>query len=357
MKAARLYELGKPLKVEEVPEPVLRSGGAIVRVLRAPILSFAGQVFSGELGYMLPPLPFTPGPSAIGVVEAVADDVFGLQVGQKVFCDPLISSQTQGGQPDSILIGWTGLAAASPQMQSLWKDGTSAEKILWPGECLTPLEDTETIDLNQLACLGYLTIPYGGFLRGELRPGQTLIVNGATGNLGAAAVLVALAMGVSKIVVVGRDRVTLEKLVQLDPKRVVTASLSGNAAEYTERISEAAGGADMVLDVLGGVSTPEPTVACINALRPRGTAVFLGGVKAEIPLSYPKIMHMELTITGAHMFPRQAPKELLRMITAGMLKLDAIQTHAFKLDDISHAIDKAAKLKGLEYCVLVPNTQ
>lgn len=67
-------------------------------------------------------------------------------------------------------------------------------------------------------------------------------------------------------------------------------------------------------------------------------------------------MLMELTIRGAFMYPRQAPGELLRMISALTLKLDAIQLHTFGLDDITEAIANASKLKGLEYCVLVPNT-
>jgi alcohol dehydrogenase len=272
-----------------------------------------------------------------------------------VFCDPFIWSRTIGEPPDSILIGWTGLAAASSQMQSLWKDGPFAEKVLWPAECLTPLGDIQSVEPTLLACLGYLAIPYGGFLRGELRPSQLLIVNGATGGLGAAAVIVALAMGVSKVVAVGRDEQTLEKLVQLDPKRVISAPLTGDDSESSERINLAAGGADMVLDVLGGVTNPEPTIACINALRPRGTAVFMGGVKADIPLPYPQIMLKELTIRGAFMYPRQVPGELLRMVAAQTLNLKAIQTYVFKLDDIAEAIALAATIKGLDYCVLAPN--
>ena len=93
-------------------------------------------------------------------------------------------------------------------------------------------------------------------------------------------------MGVAKVVAVGRDRDMLAKLVKLDPKRVIDTPLSGDVSEDSERIKAAAGEADMVLDVLGGVTTPEPTIACIDALRPRGTAVFMGGVKADIPLPY-----------------------------------------------------------------------
>lgn len=354
MKAARLYELGKPLKVEEVPEPTLRAGGVIVKVLSSHVPPFTDRVLSGELGYAVPPLPFTPCDNAVGKVEAIADDVFNLEIGQIVFCDPFISSHTLGGESDAILIGWTGLAAASTRMQALWKDGAFAQKALWPAECLTPLPNAESIDPALLACLNYLTIPYGGFLRGELHAGQTLIVNGATGGLGASAVLVALAIGVSKIVIVGRDRETLEQLVQLNPKRVVSVPLEGNFSDYSKQIAKAADGADMVLDVLGGLTNPEPTMACIHALRPGGTAVFMGGVKTEIPIPYSKIMLEELTIRGAFMYPRHVPGEIYRMVAAGFLDLKPIQTHTFPLDKVNEAVTKAAQLKGLDYCVIVP---
>ena len=55
------------------------------------------------------------------------------------------------------------------------------------------------------------------------------------------------------------------------------------------------------------------------------------------------------------MYPRSAPGDLLRMIQAGTLKLEAIKTHVFSLDQIDEAISKAATLKGLEYSVVVPS--
>ena len=355
MKAARLYQVGKPLEIEEIPDPILKPGSAIIRVLSSHIPPFTNGVLSGELGYAFPPLPFTPGVNAIGVVEAVAEDAFGLEVGQTVFCDPYIYSPRHlGAESDAILIGWTGLASASERMQSLWKDGGFAQKVVRPVESLTPLPNAESFNPALLASLNYLTVSYGGLLRGELHAGQTLIVNGATGGLGVMAVLLALAMGVSKIVTVGRDRETLQKLVQIDPKRVISVRLEGNFSDDSKQIAQAADGADMVLDVLGGLTNPEPTMAAINALRPRGTAVFVGGVQTDIPLPYSKIMLEELTIRGAFMYPRHVPGEIYRMIASGILDLSPIQTHTFSLDKINEAVNRAAKLKGLEQCVVIP---
>ena len=354
MKAARLYEVGTALKVEELAEPELNPGGVIVRVLASHVPNFMSGIVSGKLNYYVMPLPFIPGPGAIAVVEAVADDVFGLKLGQKVFCDINMASKTNDAPPEKILIGITALTPNSGPLQQLWRDGTFAEKVCYPAECLTPLGDAADVEPTTLASLNFLTIAYGGLLRGEVRPGQTLIVNGATGCMGASAVLVSLAMGVGKVVAVGRNQQTLDTLVQLDPKRVTSVALTGNADDG-EKVKAASGGADVVLDCLGSVKTPEPVLACINALHPGGTAVFIGGVEADIPLPYFRIMIQELTVRGAFMYPRHVPNDLLRMIAAGTLNLNAIKTHVFPLDSVNEAVSKAATLRGLEYSIVVPN--
>lgn len=356
MKAARLHKSGTLLEVEEVAEPTLQAGGVIVRILASHVPNFMSGIVSGTLDYYVMPLPFIPGPSAIGVVESIADDVFGLKLGQKVFCDINMASKVNGVTPEKILIGITALTPNSRPLQQLWRDGTFAQKVCFPGECLTPLGEATDFDPTTLASLNFLTIAYGGLLRSELRPGQTLIVNGATGCMGASAVLVSLAMGVGKVVAVGRHQETLDTLVQLDPKRVLSVTLAGNA-EDGEKVKAVAGGADILLDCLGGVKSPEPVLVCLNALRPGGTAVFIGGVAAEIPLPYFRIMIEELTVKGAFMYPRHVPNDLLRMIAAGTLDLKPIKTHVFPLDSVNEAISKAATLRGLEYSVVVPNSE
>ncbi len=355
MKAARLYSTEQPLKVESISEPQLHSGSVIIKVLSTHVPPFTHKVISGKLGYALPEFPFTPGTSAIGIIEKVADDVFDLEIGQKVFCDPYIYSTTMGASPDAILLGWTGLAEKSNRIQALWKDGTFAEKVIFPAECLTPLGEAESFPSERLACLSYLTIAAGGLTRAPLNRTQTLVVNGATGGLGSAAVLVGLAMGAAKVVAVARNKEQLKTLEQLD-KRVISIATQGNIELDSEAIRNATnGGADVAIDLLGSVSKPEPTLTCLNALRRGGTAVFVGGVTVDIPLPYSKIMLEQLTIKGSFMYPRHIPNELIKMIIAGSLNLDAINVKTFSLDEIELAINEASSSKGLEYCVVVPN--
>lgn len=353
MKAVRLEAAGSSLRLEEVPEPVLHSGGVLVQVRSAPVLSFMKQVVSGTLGYTMP-TPFTPGANAVGVVEAVAEDVFGFEPGDPVFCDPWMASHTLSGSSDAILIGLTGLTPHAERMQRQWRDGTFAEKVLWPAEALTPLRKLPSIDYQRIAYLSFLSIPYGGLLRGEFRPGQTVMVNGATGTLGAAGVLVALAMGAARVIAVGRDRTTLEKIQSLDPRRVMPVALAGQLDTDRTTLRTVAQGADLLLDLLGGATTPDPTLACLQALRPRGTAILMGGVQANLPLAYSQIMLNGVTIRGAFMYPRHAPGDLLNLIAAGTLDLTPLEVSSYPLERIDDALELAARSRGLAYCVVVP---
>jgi len=350
MKAARLNELGQPMVIEEIAEPVLRPGGIRVKVLSASVPSFTGAVMSGQMPMPLP-VPFTPGPSCVGEVEAVADDVIGFEVGQRVFCAPNLTVRTNGGGVEKILIGWFALTPGAGQLMEQWKDGCFAEKAVYPASCVTPLGAG---DPNEQIALGPLAISYGGLLGGNLQPGQGVLINGATGNLGAAAVLAALAMGAATVFAVGRNQEVLDQVKALDPARVQTVALQGEPEAYAKQVAEAALGVDMVLDALGYVAGPEPTLAAMGALRPGGTMIFMGGVMADIPVPYLTMVGMELTVRGSFMYPAWAPAALWRMVACGTLDLGKTQSKAFALDDINEAVAAAGAMKCLSYCVVTP---
>lgn len=352
MKAVYLEKPGAPLKVIDAPEPTLQPGGVIVKISVAPILSFMKKVVSGELGYAMA-TPWIPGPNAVGEVDSVAEDVVRLKTGDQVYIDPHVYTHTTTDAYDGILLGLTGLSPLAPALQQRWRNGTFAEKCLVPAECLTVLRRT-AYEPPQLAWLSYAAVAYGGLLRGEFRPGQTLIVSGATGNIGACAVMLGLAMGARRIVALGRDDGILEQLKTLDPMRIATVSLKGDFERDKREIAAAAGSADLVYDMLGNVSSFAPTSAAIHALRRGGTAVLMGGVQASVDLPYVHIMLNELTIKGVMMYPRCAPAELLDMVMAGLLPLDKLQVRTFPLEEIAAALDHAERSGGLSYAMLTP---
>lgn len=353
MKAAVLQNKGEELQVINMPEPSVVTGSVKVRILSSHILSFAKYLFGGQMPVPLP-TPYIPGPSAIGIVEEVANDVSGLEIGQKVFCNPYITSKAQTGVQEAILKGWFGLTADSSRLIEQWKQGSFAEAAVYPAENVTPITGLDHIDDSKLAIINYLSITYGGFLKGKLSPGQTVLINGATGNMGSAAVLVSLAMGAKIVYVVGRNRAEIDNLKTLDPKRVIPILLEGPEEEYVNILTSKASNVDLVLDALGTVLTPYLTSAGISTLRPKGTVVFIGGVFTDVPVSYYDMLTREITITGSFMYPETAPMDILNMIKAGTLSIESVKTDDFSLVDVNVAINRAAELKGLHYSILKP---
>ena len=84
-------------------------------------------------------------------------------------------------------------------MQALWKDGPLAEKMLVPGECCTVIKEPISASPAQLAAVSGLSLAYGALLKGEVKAGSTIVINGGGGSFGSLAVLTALAVGVAKV--------------------------------------------------------------------------------------------------------------------------------------------------------------
>ncbi|MCB1647206.1 MAG: alcohol dehydrogenase catalytic domain-containing protein, partial [Pseudomonadales bacterium] len=104
MKAAVLKQFGSPLSVESVAAPQLGTGEVIVDVHASRVLSYSGEVFSGERQYLLE-LPVIPGPGAIGRIREAGPDATRLAVGDWVYCNPTICSRDSIGDPDITLQG------------------------------------------------------------------------------------------------------------------------------------------------------------------------------------------------------------------------------------------------------------
>jgi alcohol dehydrogenase len=347
MKSARLERLGEPLVLSEQPEPTLRPGGVVVRMLNARVISYTKEVFAGRQGRPLP-MPFTPGAGGIGVVEKVANDVEGIEPGERV----LLSSYVRSNDDASwLLVGWAG---TSDSLRRAWPDGSFAERALWPAACVTPLRGLEGLDATKLATLGTCVVPYGGLIAGGTQPGHVVAVNGANGCFGAAGVVMALALGASRVLAVGRDAEGLGKLRAACGDAVVPVVFGADEGANVVALREAAvgRGPHQVLDFVGQTRDPSATRACIRALRDGGSAVFMGGVQADVPVPYFEAMVRDLVVRGCFMHPAWAPANLVRLAASGRLNLDAFQVTPLELSRVNEAIEHAARDKGLRATVL-----
>ena len=182
MKAAWLEAVGTPLQIRDIPDPVATPAGVIVRVLAVRVPSYTRKVCDGTLGYDLL-TPLVPGPTCIGQIEHIGEDVFDLAIGDVVLCNSLLSSGDLTRSRDEILIGWTGTGSPrSRAMQERWRHGSFAQLAHYPARCLTVLPEAAQIDRTLLPFFASLAIADGGLRRGHLEAGQIVVVSGATGQ-------------------------------------------------------------------------------------------------------------------------------------------------------------------------------
>jgi NADPH:quinone reductase-like Zn-dependent oxidoreductase len=314
------------------------------------VLSYANEVFSGERKYLLD-LPVIPGPGAIGRVRAFGPDATHLVKGDWVFCDPTVRSRDDVLSPDITLQGWVASGEGGLRLQKHFRDGS------WAGQMRVPTENVKRIgainaaDAVSWCALGTLLVPYGGFLAANLQAGETVLVSGATGNFGSAAVAVALAMGAACVVAPGRNEKALKDLVRRFGERVRTVKLSGNEDEDRERMKQAApGGIDCVLDIMPPSVAATTVRAAVMTVRPNGRVALMGGVGMAggpgLELPYPWLMRNCISIHGVWMYPPEATIRLVGLIRAGLIKLDHFEATTFDLDHVNEAVAYAAANAG-----------
>ena len=190
--------------------------------------------------------------------------------------------------------------------------GTLAQRLVIPVGNILALPSG--VDLTTAACLptAYLTAYRMLFVRGALRPGQRVLVHGATGGVASAAILLGAATGLI-VFATSRD----------DAKRAVAIELGAAAAFATDRdaskqvIAASQGGVDAVLDTVGEVTWD----FSLRVLRPGGTVVVSGATSGpNPPAQLNRIFWRQLTVAGSSMGTREELSRVVQLCAAGSLK-------------------------------------
>jgi threonine dehydrogenase-like Zn-dependent dehydrogenase len=350
MRAWTLASENDDLRLCDVPAPTLQGGGVLVEVLAAHLPAYTKTVVKGNRGGL--PVPLVLGPACIARVIAVAPDVFHLVPGDVVVDTALLDA----GGGDEILVGWVGLGGSgagserTARMRAVWHDGVFAEQALCAKETLVKLPGAENYpDVARLSFLPWLCIAAAGLHAAGPLTGRDVAVIGATGQLGGAAVLTALAGGAGTVTAVGRNTEALHRLAHLSP-RVRTHRLTGDRATDAAGI----GPVDVALDALGATPTADATMAAYDSLRGRGTLVLIGGVRQDLVIPYGDLMRRRLTLRGSWMSDDDTVTTVWNLIRARLLDLSAIEPLTVGLDDPTAALDLAERTTGLGFVTLVP---
>ncbi len=264
MRAVQISELSGPDAVRIVdapaPEPnhMLTPGeGVLIDVVSAGV-SFPDVLQTRGLYQLKPDLPFIPGCEVAGtVVHAPADS--GLQTGQRVAAFTVL--------------------------------GGMAEQAVAPAYLTFALSDRLDFAQGASLILNYHTVYFALKLRGRLKEGERVLIHGAAGGIGTAALQVARALGASTIAVVSSDekeRVAREagadEVVRSDgPWREQVLELTG-------------GGVDVVLDPVGG----DRFTDSLRCLREQGRALVVGFTGGAIPeVKVNRLLLRNIEVVGA----------------------------------------------------------
>lgn len=174
MKALRSHTPGGPqtLTVDEVVDPVAGPGELLVRV-RAAAINFPDVLIIEDKYQFKPPRPFAPGGEIAGEVEAVGDGVSGWSPGDRLIAVP----------------GWGGLSG----------------KIVIKANTAIPLPPERSFVDGAALLLTYATSIHALYDRGKLQAGETLLVLGAAGGVGLAAIELGKARGARVVAAVSSD--------------------------------------------------------------------------------------------------------------------------------------------------------
>jgi NADPH:quinone reductase-like Zn-dependent oxidoreductase len=259
------------LELRDVPEPMPGPGDLLVRV-RACAINYPDVLIIEDKYQMRPPRPFAPGGEVAGEVIALGDGVADWQTGER-------------------LVAVTGF-------------GGLAEMVVVPAKNAFRLPAERSFTDGAALLLTYATSIHGLYDRGRLQAGQTLLVLGAAGGVGLAAVDLGVALGARVLAAASSP----EKL-KVCTQRGAEAVIDYDREDLKSRIREITGdGAQAVLDPVGGPYA-EPA---LRSLARGGRFVTLGYAAGSIPaIPLNLVMLKGISVQGMEIrtFATDHPKE------------------------------------------------
>jgi NADPH:quinone reductase len=260
MKAIRVHEFGGPevMELEEVPDLQPGPGQVLVRARAIGVNPVDGYIRSGMYARK-PPLPYTPGTDAAGEVIAIGEGVSRVKAGDRVYTAGTLT-------------------------------GAYAEQMLCNENQVQPLAAQVSYAQGAAVNVPYATAYRALFQRAHALPAETVLVHGASGGVGTAAVQLARGAGLTVIGTGGTERG--RELVKENGAHYV---LDHRAADYLDQLMQitAGRGVDVILEMLANVNLAKD----LTVLATFGRVVVVGS-RGAIEINPRDAMGRDATILG-----------------------------------------------------------
>src|SRR5215470_9647194 len=322
MRAVLCNEWGGPEKlvVEEVPSPPIRPGSVKIAVHAAGINFLDTLIIAGQY-QVKPPLPFTPGAEAAGIVTEVGAGVDGVKVGDRVM--------------------------------AMTENGGYAEEAVVAADHIFPIPDK--MDFVEAAGfpITYGTSHVALVYRARLKSGEWLLVLGAAGGVGLTAVEVGKAVGAKVIAAAGGDKLKVPQQHGAD------YLIDYSREDLRERVKAITGGrgANVIYDPVGG----DAFDASLRSIAWEGRIIIIGFASGRIPQIPANIVLVKnIDIIGFYWgsyslhkpdVPRASFKQLFGWFEEGKLKPHVCER--LDLKDAARALELLKQRKSTGKVVLV----
>jgi NADPH2:quinone reductase len=324
MKAVVCKAWGLPdsLEVQDLPDLVAGPGQVVIDV-RAAAVNFPDVLIIQGKYQVRPELPFTPGSELAGVVSATGAGVVDVRIGDKV-----IAFTAQGG---------------------------FAQQVVASAQATMPMPPGMDFDLAAAITLAYGTSHHAIVDRAALKQGETMLVLGAAGGVGLAAIEIGKALGARVIAAASSD----DKLA-VCREHGADATINYTTENLREAIKAATGGngPDVIYDPVGGAYTE----AAFRAIGWRGRYLVVGFANGEIPKLPLNLMLLKgASLVGVFWgeFAKREPKanlaamrQLLGWLAEGKIRPRISGRYA--LEDTAKALNDMAARKVTGKVVIVP---
>jgi NADPH2:quinone reductase len=279
MKAILVREFGGPevLKLEEVPTPRPAAGQVLVRIRAVGVNPYDTYMRNGVYA-IKPPLPYTPGSDGAGTVEAVGEGVNKLKPGDRVYAAKTVT-------------------------------GAYAEYALTLESQVHPLPAKITYAQGAGVWVPYGTAYHALYQITRARAGESLLVHGASGGVGIAAVQIARAMGLTVLGTAGT-----EKGLELVKREGAHYAFDHSKSGYLEQILKATTGrgVDLVLEMLANANLGQD----LKLLAPHGRVVVIGS-RGDVTITPRDLMTRRGSIQAFTLWGISEPEE--QEIHAGLI--------------------------------------
>jgi acryloyl-coenzyme A reductase len=346
MKATVFNEFGGPevLRYEDVADPAPGPGEVVVKV-GAVTLNHGPDTVVRSGTFRIPiPLPHVSGSDPAGEVVALGDGVDESLLGQRVSIEPIIACGDcefcLAGAGENYCRAWT--------LLGVHRWGGRAEHVVVPARNLVALPDN--VDFERAACLGmaYLTAYHGLVRKAQIRADDTLLVTGAGGGVGVAAIQIARDAGARVIAATGEPWKE-ERAVSIGADLAVSTSNEDWPAEVLD--ATGGRGVSVLFDNVG----PETWAKSLPLLDRTGRFVCSGATTGfELSLDVVALYRNHTTAYFYMCGPRADLADLVRL--AGEGRIDPVIDSRFPLSDAAGAEARLAAREQFGKIVLVPDS-